>query len=304
MPRMSGLQGFLIGLALSFSFAWGVGMFVLGIITGLPYIVAAEDVDNSSLYPRKLIDPSSAEELRRELERAGLNRLSGEEQVMTTLRWSMSQTSRTSQSDSKGAWALLASAKRGGGFLCGDLADLYRESLLTLGVPARNVILLRNMFDNLDTHVVVEVWLKGRWTVYDPTFHVKLENMNGEGVDAIAARNWFVRNAGSPVHPRFLGEVTYPARLSTYPLRYESLYNNVFIETDRGAGYPRAIPIIGPLFAPKWLYLPSFGGLSDVPIHLYKGIYLSLFFAIPVMVLVLTSYLLRTRIRIRGNRVS
>jgi hypothetical protein len=268
------------------------GLYVLAKSTGLPVVSANSHVQSKDLYPIALRDPSTETSLAAELKRAGLHQLHGEDQVLETLKWTMSQTTRVSDNRSVGAWALLQSAKNGEGFICGDLADLLRESLVVLGLNARRVHLLRNLFDVHDTHVAVEVWLDGRWQLFDPTFHITLETENGQRVNAAAAQAWFIRGVGPRVTPRFLGEVPYPARIATYPLRYEAHFNNVFYETKRGVGYFRAAPIVGALFAPEWVYEAPSLKLSHSHVELYRMVYFFFMVVLPLLVLLMVAGLI------------
>lgn len=121
------------------------------------------------------------------------------------------------------------------GLLCAGMAQVFRDALLSIGIPARKIVLKRNLFDTFDTHVTVEAWINGKWRIYDPTFHIKVN------ASAYEVRDWELKGKGKPLKIEFLGEVAYPARLETYPLRYEAHFNNVFVELRSGWIRPRHV---------------------------------------------------------------
>jgi hypothetical protein len=129
--------------------------------------------------------------------------------------------------------------ERNKGLLCAGMAHLYRDALLSIGIPARKVILKHQKFSTLDSHVTVEAWINGGWRIYDPTFHITLKR-GGERIGAFEAQDWAVFGKGKPFSIEFLGAVLYPARIEKYPLRYEAHFNNVFIELRSGS-FPRHI---------------------------------------------------------------
>ena len=59
------------------------------------------------------------------------------------------------------------------GAICGNLADLYLGVLHANGFPARLVGLIKAPPLNVwDTHILVEVYVDGRWVLQDPTFNL------------------------------------------------------------------------------------------------------------------------------------
>lgn len=56
------------------------------------------------------------------------------------------------------------------GDYCGDIAARFEERLVRQGYQTRNVQLIAIPHEK--THVVVEVWVDGRWHAFDPTFNL------------------------------------------------------------------------------------------------------------------------------------
>ena len=142
------------------------------------------------------------------------------------------------------------------------------------------------MFDLYDTHQTVEAWVDGKWTLYDPTFHLTLK-VDGKRVGAFEAREWFIKGRGKPVELEFLGEVKYPARVDNYPLRYEILFNNIYVDLDDDMGPIRFIPFVGPWITRNHMYLSSDIGLSTMPQNFYRFLYNIVLIVIPVINLLL-----------------
>jgi hypothetical protein len=290
----------LASLALAVSITFGAfsaaGIYLLAKSTGLPRISAASELQSAKVYPRELINETDRQELLGELDKHGITRLTNNRKVLATLRWVMSQTTRIEDNPARGSIELLRSVKHGRGFICGDLADLFREALLVQQVPARRIILHRDVFDNFDTHVAVEVWHNNSWQVFDPTFHVTLESSDGRPVGSYTAQAWFIRAKGDPVAIRFLGDVPYPARITNYSVRYEHLFNNVFVESERGSTYLRAVPLVGPFLAPRWHY-PAKTQLSGEATRMYEVLYWTTMVILPSLSLGALALYLSIRIR-------
>jgi hypothetical protein len=205
------------------------------------------------MHDPRFAKPSDAALFRRELQPALAKAVTTEAKVLITLRWVMNQIPRIEARSANSSWEMVELGRSGGGLICGGMADIFREALLANGIPARRVILQRDIFNVDDSHVTVEAWVDGRWRLYDPTFHIALRS-NGERIGAHEAREHFLKRATHPVEIEFLGDVTYPARVDKYYIRYEPLFDHVFVEVERGVGVLRALPVIGVWLAPQRLY--------------------------------------------------
>lgn len=116
----------------------------------------------------------------------------------------------------------------GRGLGCAGMANLYFNALRLNGIVARQVYLSRACFDNMDTHVTVEVLADDKWVIADPTFHAGFE-MNGQLVGAQAISEALRHGSSTEIRPRFYGPVKYPTRLESYYIPWSWLFNHVFI---------------------------------------------------------------------------
>jgi hypothetical protein len=247
------LAGVLVATVVS-----GLGVvFILQQGIGLQRIVPVDRTQDADQYHREVFNPADLPKLREQLHAEGITKLGGEEQVLATLRWVMSQTAKVEHNSAEGGWAVLQSIRQGAGMLCASTAELFRDALLAVDVPARKVFLIRDVFGG-DSHATVEAWVGGKWRLYDPTFHVALKSVDsGDRLGILDAQRWFVEGVGKSVEFEFLGEVKYPVRLERYYIRYEALLNNVFIELRRGAPWLRYVPWARPSVGPVWGYPES-----------------------------------------------
>lgn len=255
---------------------------------GLQRIVAVGRLQDADEYHREVYNPADLPRLREQLHAEGIAKLEGEQQVLATLRWAMSQTDRVEPNAARGGWAVLQSVRRGAGMLCASTAELFRDALLALDVPARKVFLFRDVFGG-DTHATVEAWVDGKWRLYDPTFHIALKSVDGgDRLGILDAQRWFVEGTGKPVRFEFLGEVKYPVRLEKYYIRYEALLNNVFIELRRGVPLLRYAPWARPWVGPVWGYSESHSGkVRTGHYDVYSSLYYFAMVAVPSLALAL-----------------
>lgn len=122
------------------------------------------------------------------------------------------------------------SVLQGQGLSCGAMSQLFLEMVSALGLPARLVQLYRSDFVPLDTHVVVEVWVKGSgWVVFDPTFNVTFQTRDGAllGVEAVQAR--LSDGRAESIVPTYHGGRRYPANIQTYYLDWRTLFGNAYV---------------------------------------------------------------------------
>jgi len=268
-----------------------VGVAVVSVLQqgiGLQKIVPVDRIRDADQYHRKVFEPTDLPRLREQLHAEGITKLDGEQKVLATLRWVMSQTDKVEHNSSEGGWAVLQSVRRGEGMLCASTAELFRDALLALDVPARKVFLFRDVFGG-DSHATVEAWVKEKWRMYDPTFHIALKTVEGgDRLGILDAQRWFVQGAGREVQFEFLGEVKYPVRLERYYIRYEALLNNVFIELSRGAPFLRYVPWARPWVGPVWGYERSLGDRARTKHYdVYSWLYYFAMVAVPTLAVAL-----------------
>ena len=85
-------------------------------------------------------------------------------------------------------------------------------------------------------------------------------------------------------------------------MRYEPLFNHVFVEKQRGFGLARALPIIGVWLAPQLLH-EEHTDLSTKSEALYKFAYYTFLLIFPSVILILTVAILLIRRRSLLGRV-
>lgn len=83
----------------------------------------------------------------------------------------------------------LLGMRAGKGALCGPLAYVLREALVSNGIPARVAMFMREPPFISDGHAVVEAFAGGRWVMFDPTFNIYYT------VDGVPASVWRLREA-------------------------------------------------------------------------------------------------------------
>jgi|GEM_PF-2915356 len=175
--------------------------------------------------------------------------LSGEPLVREVLRWTMDQVRATGQgvgTPRPSAREQLAHARAGGGLHCGQMADLFVETLRGFGVNARIVTLAsslspRTLLVGTSTHTVVEVLLDGRWVIFDPTFHVSYRR-GGRLLGAAEVHDALVSGNIGEVEPVFHGEVAYPARLESYPVPWMEHFRHVLVAREHDTAIWKSIP--------------------------------------------------------------
>jgi hypothetical protein len=236
--------------------------------TGLVRIAPAADLASSSAYHSEVIHAGDREQFRREI---GPLPDGEEERVLAILKWVMNQIPKVENRYAKSSWQMVIDGRAGKGLLCSGMAQIFFDALLAHGIPARKVILQRNLFDSFDAHTTVEAWVNGKWRLYDPTFHMTIRSA-GRRIGVFEGRDWFLKGKGDPVTFEFLGEVQYPARTQSYPVRYEALLNNVYIDL-REKYFPRQV----------YAYLQDDDGLSSQGQDFYRTLYLVTFIVLPAI---------------------
>lgn len=270
----------------------GVGL--LGANTVLARFIPSKDIDSPDAYDKQFMSAGDDVKLRDALKPLLAKTMSPEDKVLVILSWVMNEIPTIGNGSAPSSWKLLE-VGRSKGLICGQMADIFRETLIAHGIPARRVILERRVFDKEDAHVTVEAWVNGAWRLYDPTFHIALV-ADGQRIGAFEARDrWFKRGRAKP-EIEFLGEVRYPARVPTYYIRYEVLFRHAFVETARGPGVYRALPIAGIWLAPQWLYV-SDATIGTVEENVYSFFYYATFVLLPGFLIAVLGAFLWKRLR-------
>lgn len=284
MKRFRTLQTVITTVLLVGVFLNGVGLYFVWSATRLPIIRETSPQYLSSpgaYYPKTSVD-SDREYFQRELGRELSRYKTQEEKVLYVLRWTMSQFGRVESFSARSSQDLVQHGRSGRGAICGGMAQVFRDALISLGIPARTVQFQRNPFDLFDTHVSVEVWVGGKWRLFDPTFHIALRQ-GREYVGAVEARNSLLTGKGQKVEIVFLGEVKYPARIEENYLSFPFYFDNVYFNTNRTSDSLSRWPILSA--ARRWVnYYPSGNqNISNGSQEFYKMLFFLLVILFPII---------------------
>jgi hypothetical protein len=282
-----------------------ISVAVVGVVrystNGLPLIVPMEHLDQAgSYYPRLAVD-AERDLFRRELEPVVGKLVGTEAKVLAILKWVMNQVPKTESWDAQSSWAMLQHGRSGGGLICGGLAQVLKDALLAVGVPARTVTFQRNPLNFAETHVSVEAWVDGKWRLYDPTFHIALTSA-GQRVGVAEARNWFIKGRGQPVALEFLGDVKYPARLETYPIRYEIFFDNPYVNLRQDNAILDGIPVLKRLNRWMLAYSTDDPSLTNGAQDYYRVLYYTTLVVLPAVNLMLLLAVIGSWMRVRRSR--
>ena len=267
--------------------------------TLLPNIYPIDgSISSSTVYDPHLAVTTDREQFRKELD-PEIRRLEGTEaKTLRILSWVMNQFPRVENWAAHSSWEMIEHGRAGGGLICGGLAQVFHDALVANGIPARRVILWRNMFELGDTHTTVEAFIDGKWRIFDPTFHVSVK-IGGERVGAFDVQQHLEKSGPKNIAIEFHGSVKYPARTETYYIDYLVLFDNVFVEVHRSLGYLRAIPLIGPLIGPQWVYPGNIREFDVSHIQFYRLLYLSTMIVLPALALLFFVAAVAVWLRIR-----
>lgn len=254
--------------------------------TGLPRLVPVRGLDAVDAYDPRLSADQDQERFRSELAPLIAERVGTEAKVLAILEWVMNQFGKVEKWYDKSSWSMVEHGRAGGGLICGGLAQVFKDALLANGIPARSLTFQRNPLSLFDTHAAVEVWIDGKWRLYDPTFHVALR-AGEERVGVSAAHDWYIKGRGKKVETEFLGDVKYPARLETYPIRYEVFFDNPYVDRRRDIGMLANIPIVGAWLARELTYASDDTGLDYGAQDFYRAMYYTTVVALPAINLLL-----------------
>jgi len=261
----------------------GLGLCFLWSYTRLPIVKEARSryLDSPGAYYPNISVDSDREYFQKELGSELSRYKTQEEKVRFILRWTMSQFSRIESFSTQSSQDLVQQGRSGRGAICGGMAQVFRDALLSSGIPARTVQFQRNPFDLFDTHVSVEVWLDGEWRLFDPTFHIALRQ-GGEYVGAMKARNSLLNGKAPAPEVVFLGEVNYPARIENNYISLPFYFDNVYFNTERTSEFLRPWPKFAA--ARRWVnYYPSDSApASNSAQEFYRALFLIFVIIFPI----------------------
>jgi hypothetical protein len=124
---------------------------------------------------------------------------------------------------------LLRGFKAGKALTCRDLSLLYGFMLNLVGFNVRHIVVSRSLFDNWDSHSIVEVWDERRrkWILSDPTFNVSFEK-NGEYLSSDEVYDLIHSGNYDSIKVLHGHPTKYEYSLEKYYISYFSLFNNLF----------------------------------------------------------------------------
>ena len=231
-----------------------------------------------------------------ELKKAGLDSLEGEEQVIAVLRWTMNQVDKIEPEGRKTPYAILVSAKKENkGALCSGMASIFHEALVLLKIKARKIVLYRDIFNIYHSHASVEVFLNGKWQIYDPTFNISYKSMINSShlMNAQEMKDAFVKGSFNKIKPIFYGETAFPARLETYYMHYLFLYNNIFILDQTADSFWQKLPPLRYFYGAVYVYQEDSTGMGGCwHIGLQQSMYFVFVALLPVVIGIISLFLI------------
>jgi len=201
------------------------------------------------------------------------------------LRNVMNKVRKVAHTPSRDISSLLAYVKSGGGLDCSGMADLYLDELLENHIKARQISLFRDLGDMYDSHATVEVYLNGKWVIFDPTFNISFTK-NGVLIGAEDIHQALIHGTFGDIKPVFYGEVEYPARVDKYYMHWLSLYNNVFVAGNGDIPFIKKMPPLRYWLGPVCYYQEN-PRWHNHDIDLHEGIYFVAVVLLPIFIMVL-----------------
>lgn len=217
-----------------------------------------------------------------------LERFEGDDPV-EIMQKVMNAVKRTELFDSYDLADIFDHIDHDGGLGCTGMAALYSAALNANGFESRRVVLLRNMYGVYDAHTIVEVYENQRWVVYDPTFNISFMK-NGQKIGALEISNTLYDGSADEMTVVYYGNVAYPARLETYYMNWQPLYNNVFVLDQADSGVFGKIPPFRYWSGPIYFLQPFYTG-EGVLLHWYQfhqQVYLAVVVILPVLTVMIT----------------
>ena len=180
----------------------------------------------------------------------------------------------------------LKEMQAGKGAICGTMTHVFVASANSLGLPARYILLLRDLsYENYDTHAVAEVYIDGQWVVIDPTFNAYY-TINGKMASAIEIQ----RNALAPlndnanikvnyVDDRMFSETIY----DNYYINPSNLYNYVLL-ADR-----RELKPINKIPPGRYFYLSTniAAGKNSLTLRIIRNYVIVVNLILPLLILII-----------------
>ena len=176
------------------------------------------------------------------------------DRCLGALAWLRDSVHRVEPFCSEDPVRLLHAVEQGHGLLCDGMALLFQQILAAVGIPSRILWLFRNLFDPLDSHVTVEVWLNDRWVLVDPTFGLCFTDNQGCWVSAQTLKQALFLGQFQDYSPVSLAEGCYPPRLNSYYLHMAVCFNNVFVPVKPRYRWLAKCPLLAYWLGNRFLY--------------------------------------------------
>jgi hypothetical protein len=208
--------------------------------------------------------------------------------VILALKWTMNQVQKVEMSAHSTPLAAYKHARRGHGLLCGDMSLIFESVLAHRGYQTRRVQLFRSLFNEIDTHVTVEVLLNGRWRLFDPTFGISFRQ-NGQYLGVLELHTAYLAGKPAGIDTVFHGEVFYPARLGTLGKDLWPFFNTVTLRNEKLTAKWQSLPPFSYYKGVKVFVLGSGEGLWHV--KLANDVYFAVVVVLPVLIGILSMIL-------------
>lgn len=180
-------------------------------------------------------------------------------------------------------------AKNGGMLTCAGMSELYLHALRLQNIKARKLFVVKNIGSDECTHTTVELFIDGKWRIFDPTFHVSFSK-NDELIGAQEMSQSIIDGTYKEITPIFYGDVAYPFRLETYPNSWVALFNNVLIfkfGTYASSWVVRnTVGLLERYFTGPTLYYFSAASIENRYMAVLNRVYFLLICLVPIMRLI------------------
>lgn len=271
--------------------------FVIAAINFLFFIVILASGETKYVVPTKSFGdiaseyhPEITEYFSKQLETTNIPALKGEAQLLELMKWVMNEIGDDTQQTGNDA----VSVFEGGHAICGGMSLVFSAAAQSLGYKSREIDLFVSPGNLMDTHAFVEVYLDGRWQIFDPTFNVTYVDEAGQNLGAQEVQNRLLRRGGGGVEALFHGQVIYPVRLESYYVNWRAVFGTV-TTVPKTPFYTRSnfihetlrrLPFSGYFMRPNRYYLTPDGKIARY-MKVHNFVYVLAYLVLPLILIVI-----------------